>query len=77
MHIEILGAGCPKCETTESNVRAAVDSLGIDATVEKVTDQTTITERGVLQTPAVAVDGEVVVSGSVPPVGRLESILSG
>lgn len=75
MKIEILGSGCPKCEKTESNVKEAVDSLGIDAAVTKVTDQDEIVARGAMRTPAVAIDGEIVVSGKVPRVSQLESIL--
>lgn len=75
MKIEILGSGCPKCEKTESNVRKAIEALGIDAEVAKVTDQDEILARDVMMTPAVAVDGEVKVSGKVPRVSQLESIL--
>lgn len=76
MHIEILGSGCPKCEKTESNVRTALESLGVEATVTKVTDHDEIASRDVLMTPAVAIDGEVVVAGKVPRVGQLESLIS-
>ncbi len=75
MHIEILGSGCPKCEKTEANVHKALEALGIEATVEKVTDHDEIASRDVLMTPAVAIDGEVVVAGKVPRVGQLESII--
>ena len=75
MKIEILGSGCPKCEKTESNVKKAVESLGIDAEVAKVTDQDEIVARGAMRTPAVAIDGEIAVSGKVPRVSQLESIL--
>ena len=75
MKIEILGSGCPKCEKTEANVHEALESLGVDAEVGKVSEQDEILERDVMMTPAVAVDGEVVVSGKVPRVSQLESIL--
>ena len=75
MKIEILGSGCPKCEKTESNVKEAIQRLDLDAEVGKVTEQDEILERDVMMTPAVAVDGEVVVSGKVPRVSQLESIL--
>ena len=75
MKIEILGSGCPKCEKTESNVKEALKSLGIDAEVAKVTDQDEIVARGAMRTPAVAIDGEIAVSGKVPRVSQIESIL--
>lgn len=77
MKIEILGPGCPKCDKTESNVRDTLASLGMDAEVQKVTDQDEIVERGVMMTPAVAIDGEVKISGKVPRRAQLESLLQG
>lgn len=77
MKIEILGSGCPKCEKTEQNVREALDALDMTAEVTKVTDQDEIVARDVMMTPAVAIDGEVKVSGKVPRVGQLKSLLQG
>lgn len=75
MKIEILGPGCPKCDKTESKVHEALAALGVDAEVLKITDQDEIVERGVMMTPAVAVDGEVKISGKVPRRAQLESVL--
>jgi len=36
MKIEILGTGCPKCETLAKNVETAVRELGIEAAVEEL-----------------------------------------
>jgi len=65
MNIQILGTGCPKCKALEANVRQAVESAGIAATVEKVTDVDKIVDMGVMMTPALAVDGQVVSAGKV------------
>jgi len=65
MRIEILGTGCPKCKALEANVRAAVESLGLEAEIAKVEEITEITARGVMITPALAVDGEVKSVGKV------------
>ncbi|MFB6267560.1 MAG: thioredoxin family protein [Halodesulfurarchaeum sp.] len=73
--IEILGPGCPKCEKTEARVREVLAELDLDAEVEKITDQDEILARDVMMTPAVVVDGEVRVTGKVPRVSQLESIL--
>ncbi len=75
MKIEVLGMGCPKCRQLEANVRAALAELGIEAEVEKVTDVAEITRRGVMMTPALAVDGKVRASGRVLPVGELRGLL--
>lgn len=75
MKIQILGSGCPKCRALAQNVRAAIDSLGIEAELEEVTDSEAIVEMGVMVTPALAVDGEVQQSGRVLSVEEVVSIL--
>jgi small redox-active disulfide protein 2 len=65
MKVQILGTGCPKCQKLEENARAAVQSLGLEASVEKVSDVDQITNMGVMFTPALAIDGVVKSSGKV------------
>ena len=65
MKIQILGTGCPKCKTLMANAEAAVQSAGIEATVEKVDQIADIMKMGVMITPALAVDGKVVSAGKV------------
>ena len=59
MQIEILGPGCVNCETLAANAKQAVEALGLEADVTKITDIAQITARGVVVTPALAVDGQV------------------
>lgn len=65
MIIKILGTGCSKCDKLEVNVKQAVKELGIDATIEKVTDIREMVAYGVMQTPTLVVDEEVKVVGKV------------
>ncbi|MBN2219529.1 MAG: TM0996/MTH895 family glutaredoxin-like protein, partial [Kosmotogaceae bacterium] len=66
MKIEIFGSGCPRCKQTEKVMKMAVEEMGSDAIVEKVTDMMAIMEKGIVSTPAVAVDGKIVLSGKIP-----------
>lgn len=77
MKIQILGGGCPKCKVLEQHAREAVDALGIQAEIEKVTDMDTIMEMGVMMTPALAVDGEVKSVGKVLTKDQVLSYLKG
>lgn len=43
----------------EENTRKAVEELGVDATIEKVTDMKDILSYGVMKTPALVVDEKV------------------
>jgi len=63
--IQILGTGCPKCKKLAENAEAAAKQLGIEYELEKVTDINKITQMGVMITPALAIDGEVKISGKV------------
>jgi len=70
--IEILGMGWAKCNQLAERAKDAVKELGIDADVIKVQDIKTITNYGVLITPALVVDGVVKVAGKVPKVEEIK-----
>ena len=76
MEIKVLGTGCKKCNELEKATREAVAELGINATIEKEEDIMKIMEYGASRTPALVVDGKVVVSGRVPNEKQLKELLS-
>jgi small redox-active disulfide protein 2 len=76
MEIKVLGPGCPKCKTLIKNVTDAVSDLGIEANVVKVDDIVDIMAYGVMTTPALVIDGKVVLKGFVPSVTELKSMLA-
>jgi small redox-active disulfide protein 2 len=73
--IQILGTGCPKCRALTEQAERAAKELGLEYTLEKVTDINKIMDFGVLATPALAVDGQVKVSGRVPTLDETKQIL--
>lgn len=75
MKIEILGPGCAKCERASREVESVVEQLGIEASVEHVTDINEIAARGVMLTPAVFVDGEKKSEGKLPKASEIEDWL--
>ena len=77
MKIQILGVGCPRCKKLAGNAEAAARELGVDYTLEKVTDIAEIMKFGVMVTPGLAVDGEVRTAGKVPSAQELKGILAG
>lgn len=76
MDIKVLGTGCPKCKTLEKITRDAVEELGIDASITKVEDIMEIMQYNVAKTPALVVDGNVLVKGSLPSYDALKKMLS-
>jgi small redox-active disulfide protein 2 len=77
MKIEVLGPGCRNCESLEKATKEALGQLGVDADVDKITDYGVIAAYGVMSTPALAIDGEVVSSGRVLSVGEITELLAG
>jgi small redox-active disulfide protein 2 len=73
--IKILGAGCPKCQQLADLATQAAEIAGLEYTVEKVTDVSKFAEYGVMITPALVVNGDVVTVGKVPPLEDIQSLL--
>jgi small redox-active disulfide protein 2 len=77
MKLTIYGSGCAKCQQLTTNAEAAARRLGLAFEVEKITDMNAIINAGIMRTPALAVDDEIMVEGKVPSSNELESLLAG
>jgi small redox-active disulfide protein 2 len=78
MDIKILGSGCSNCITLEQRTRQALTDLGRsddDDRITKVTDFADIASYGVMSTPALVVDEQVLVAGKVLSVSQLTTLL--
>ncbi|WP_291634394.1 thioredoxin family protein [Clostridium sp.] len=75
MIIKVLGSGCANCKKLEENTRKAVEELGVEATIEKVTDFKKIMAYGVMKTPALVVDEKVKIMGRVPSADEIKKYL--
>lgn len=74
MDIKILGTGCPRCKALERATIDAVKEAGLNATVSKVEDIMEIMKFGVMTTPALVINGQVVIKGKVPSVNELKDL---
>ncbi|NPD47430.1 MULTISPECIES: thioredoxin family protein [unclassified Lentimicrobium] len=74
--ILILGTGCAKCKTLEKLTREVVAEEGIDAQVSKVEDIVEIMQYGVMSTPGLVVDKQVVMSGKLPSKKEIIELLN-
>ncbi len=75
MVIKVLGLGCANCKKLEAHAKEAVAQLGVDATIEKVTDFKDIAAYGVMRTPALVVDEQVKIVGKVASVEEIKNLL--
>jgi len=77
MKLEILGSGCANCQKLMAVTEAAVRDLDLaDAELVKVEDFPTIMSYGVMSTPALVIDGAVVLSGRVPSQADVTSLIT-
>ena len=74
--LQILGTGCQKCRLLTEHTEEAARELGIEYTIEKVTDVNAIADFGVMATPALVVDGEVKVAGRVPSTSAIRALIA-
>ena len=64
--IKVLGSGCRNCQTTYDLIRQVAEERGVEVELEKVQEMAEIMGYGVMSTPGVVVDGQVVHAGGVP-----------
>ena len=76
MKFTIYGSGCAKCKQLTVHAEEAAQALGLSYELEKVTDVNSIIDAGVMRTPALAVDGEIVLEGKVSSVDEIKALLS-
>jgi small redox-active disulfide protein 2 len=72
--IQILGTGCPKCKKLTENAEIAAKTLGIASEIEKITDINQILKFGVMMTPALAINGKVMVMGKIATVEEIKQM---
>lgn len=75
MKLTVYGSGCAKCQQLTANAEAAAHRLGLEYQLEKITDVNAIIDAGVMRTPALAVDDDVLVEGKVPSSDELQQLL--
>jgi small redox-active disulfide protein 2 len=73
--IKVLGSGCRNCQTTLKLIEQVAQAKGVAIHLEKVDQLAEIIRYGVLATPGVVIDGQVVHSGGVPDRSKVEAWL--
>jgi small redox-active disulfide protein 2 len=75
MKFTIYGSGCSKCKQLTLNAEQAANAKGLQYEVEKVTDTNAIIDAGIMRTPALAIDGEIVIEGKVASAEDIQQLL--
>ncbi len=69
--IKVLGSGCNNCVRLAANAHEAVEKLGIEAVIEKVTDYTEIHKYPILATPGLVINEKLVSAGRIPTADEI------
>lgn len=77
MEIKVIGTGCEKCGKLYENTLEAVKSAGVEVTIERVEDLMDIVRLGVMSSPALMIDGKLVVAGRIAKVDEIRKLLEG
>lgn len=77
MLIEVFGPGCAKCQTLEKHAHQAVEQSGGTHQVVKISDYAVMVTRGVLSTPALALDGQIKFQGRVVGADEILALIQG
>lgn len=72
--VKVLGSGCPNCQRLETETRAALDAAGMVYDLAKVTDYADIAAYGVMSTPALVINEQVVSSGRIPSRSQIVAL---
>lgn len=75
MTIKVLGPGCMNCKTLERRTIEALQQTSVTATVEKVVDLDGIASYGIMRTPGLVIDENVVWQGGVPTVEKIKELI--
>jgi small redox-active disulfide protein 2 len=75
IHIKVLGSGCATCKRLEATTRKVVESLSIEAEIEKVTDYAEIMKYPILSTPGLVINEKLVSAGRIPSEAQIAAWL--
>jgi small redox-active disulfide protein 2 len=75
MTIKVLGPGCMNCKNLLETTKKAVKELGVDATIDYVTDMKEIVKY-IMSTPGLVINEKVVHSGKpLPDIEKVKSLI--
>ncbi|WP_301585776.1 thioredoxin family protein [Halomonas alkaliantarctica] len=75
MKLKIYGSGCKKCQQLTDNAQEAANALGLTVDIEKITDVNAIIDEGIMRTPALSIEDDIVIEGKVASAEEIQKLL--
>ena len=78
MKIEVVGTGCATCQQLHKITQVAAAEIGDNAEVAYVTNQDgmkRLLELGLMQSPALVVDGKIAMVGYSPSAQKIKNLI--
>ncbi|UYO74868.1 thioredoxin family protein [Halomonas qinghailakensis] len=75
MKLKIYGSGCKKCQQLTDNAQEAANALGLTVDIEKITDVNAIIDEGIMRTPALGIEDDIVIEGKVASAEDIQKLL--
>lgn len=75
MKIEVYGSGCPTCKKLYDLTKEAVNQLNINVEVQYITDVQKMVKKGIMSSPALVIDDNPILTGTVPSIVRIRELL--
>ncbi|MGM0833195.1 thioredoxin family protein [Halomonas qaidamensis] len=75
MKLKIYGSGCKKCQQLTDNAQEAANALGLTVDIEKITDVNAIIDEGIMRTPALSIEDDIVIEGKVASAEDIQKLL--
>ena len=75
LDVKILGPGCPNCDRLEQMVYKVMADGDIVGNVEHVKELKEIASYGLVATPALVINGKIMISGRIPRDSQLQKWL--
>lgn len=73
--VKVLGSGCANCKKLEAVARKAVENMGLEADIIKVTDYNDIMKYPILSTPGLVINEKLVSAGRIPAEAEISTWL--